>query len=148
MRNKPVNTIVNYRMLIALFLMFIIFFMVYLSFRSYKVEKFEETKIIKIVLVHASWCPHCTDYLKTGVFQQAGAAIASAPEFANKVQFEDIEFEAHKKRVEGLGVSGFPSIIATVTENGKERKILDFRANRESVQDITEFARSALAAGK
>jgi glucan phosphoethanolaminetransferase (alkaline phosphatase superfamily) len=147
MRNKQKN-IVDYRLLIALLLISIIFFMVYLSFRTYKVEKFEENNKIKIVLVHASWCSHCTDYLKTGVFQQAGAAITSAPEFANTIQFEDVEFEAHKKRVEGLGVSGFPSIIATKTENGKERKILDFRANRESIQDITEFARSALATGK
>jgi thiol-disulfide isomerase/thioredoxin len=139
----------NYRLPLAILLVVVLIGVAYLVYRTYKVEKFEETaKKVKIVLVHASWCPHCTDYLDSGVWGRSGDKIMANPEFAGRVQFSDIEYEANKAAVEKYGVSGFPSIIAV---NEKDEKILDFNSFRESpkpnrmnVDDIEAFAKAAL----
>ena len=140
----------NFKMIIALFLAVILLAVIYVTYRKYTVEKFEADKKVKIVLVHASWCPHCTDYIESGVFKRAGKEISNMSQFAGKVEFTDVEYEANKAQVEKYGVNGFPSIIAV---NEKGEKILDFtsfrndpKPDRSSIEDLTDFVEAALKA--
>jgi len=141
----------NQKMILAVLLVIAIFLIVFVSYRKFAVEKFESAeKKVNIVLVHASWCPHCTDYIQSGTFKVAGDKISAMPEFAGKVQFSDVEYEANKDRVDKYQVTGFPSIIAT---NSKDEKIMDFstfrkdpKPDRYAIEDITDFVEAALKA--
>jgi thiol-disulfide isomerase/thioredoxin len=144
-KSKPIN----YRMFLAALLIVIIFFLVFLSFRTYKVEKFiEAEKTVHIVLVYAEWCPHCHTYLKTKTFEQAKNKIMAMPEFKGKVDFDVVESDANPSRVKLLGITGFPSIVASVYEDGIEKKLSDFSGNRENIDDLTEFTRASLHSAK
>lgn len=143
----------NYRMLIGVLLAITLLFLVFLAFKNYKVEKFiQDSKKVTIILVHASWCPHCTDYIESGVYSKTAASLSKKPEYIGKVEFIDLEYEKNKKRVEALGVTGFPSIVAvTKDSDGKEVKILDFstfrsdpKPDRENPQDLEAFVKAAL----
>ncbi len=143
---KPVT---NYKMILGVLLVVAILFLVYLSFRNYKVEKFfADSCKVKVVLVHASWCSHCVKYIEKGTFKQAREVILAKEEFADKVCFEDLEYDANKEKVDKLGVTGFPSIIAV---NASGEKVLDFNSfregpkpDRDNMQDIEDFTRAAL----
>lgn len=143
----------NYRTILATILVVTLFFMVFLSFRNYKVEKFADSKKVRIVLVHANWCPHCTRYIDSGVYEKAKRLAAQNAELKDKVVFESVEHGADKARVENLRVSGFPSILATADVNGKESVLMDFsdfrskdgRANRDNPEHLLLFAKDAVA---
>jgi len=139
---------VNYSYILALFLVVVLLAITYLVYRTYKVEKFEAGAKVTVVLVHASWCPHCTDYIESGIFKKAADAIRANPELAGKVDFREVEYEQNKDKVDKYDVKGFPTIIAV---NSRDEKILEFNSfrdspkpNRNSIADLEEFAKKAL----
>lgn len=105
-----------------------------------KVDKFESEKL-KVMLFHASWCPHCRDYLSSGVWtQQLKNVVKTDPKFAGVVLM-DFEFEDNKQLAEKYNVDRFPYILAE-NSNGK---VYQFSGNRNNVEDLKDFILKSLA---
>jgi thiol-disulfide isomerase/thioredoxin len=98
-------------------------------------EKFTETKQTlkpKVVLVHASWCQHCVDYISSKKFDAANAKIGS------QVSFEKLDYDENKDLAKKYGVSSFPSIVG-ISTNGSVKQ---FEGNREDINALVAFASS------
>ena len=99
-----------------------------------KIEKFEEHKL-KICLYKATWCSHCTSFLKSNVFEDTYASIKNKKEYSDVV-FVTYDFDENKKLAEKYSVNSFPCIIA-VDGNGN---LLDtFDGDRYKKEELVKF---------
>ena len=104
---------------------------------SGNVEKFESRKLT-VMLFHATWCPHCVNYINSGKWEKS--------EKAAKSSFKAVEFEKHdfdkmdKAKANKYDVKSFPTILAE-DSNGR---IYRFQGNRDLEQHIVKFVSSAL----
>lgn len=102
-------------------------------------EQFTETnEKPKVVLVHASWCQHCNDYISNKKHGGKNAFDAAAATVGNKVVFEKLDFDENKDIAKQYGVSSFPSIVG-VKENSA---VKPFAGDREDVNALVAFANS------
>jgi thioredoxin-like negative regulator of GroEL len=118
--------------LVAFILLWVFFTFVY---KKQSKEKFTESKQKskpKVVLVHASWCQHCVDYISSKKFDDANAKIGS------QVTFEKLDYDENKALAKQYGVSSFPSIVG-VSTNGSVKQ---FEGNREDINALVAFASS------
>lgn len=104
-----------------------------------KIDRFEEQDKLKVMLFHASWCPHCVTYLAKRVFPDKLEASLKANNI-NGVKLESFEYDSNKALAERFGVNSFPSIVA-VNASGKQTP---FKGNRESVDELVAFIKKAL----
>jgi thiol-disulfide isomerase/thioredoxin len=88
---------------------------------------------LKICLYKATWCHFCTDYLKSGVFEDTYADVKGK---YNDVAFVTYDFDENKKLAEKYGIESFPSIIA-VDANGK--LLGNFEGDRMKKEDLVKF---------
>lgn len=89
----------------------------------------------KVLLFHAKWCGHCVEYLKNGTFDK----VTNSSDIKG-VSFIKYDADENKELVKKYDVHGFPTIIGI---NKKDQKV-EFTKNRESSQDLIEFANSLL----
>lgn len=100
---------------------------------SSKREGFSAEPKLKICLYKASWCSHCTDYLKSNVFENTYMDVKGKH---SDVVFATIDFDENKALAEKYNIDSFPSIIA-VDANGK---LLDtFDGDRYKKEDLVRF---------
>ena len=138
------------RLTFVAFLVVVLFFAVFVAYKMKKVEKFEEkvANTVKIVLVYAAWCPHCEDYLKTGMWDKVSKEIPAKPEFKDKVSFDKVDYDKDADAAKRYNVQSFPSIVAVRVKDGKTEvaKLLDFKGNRDSMAELEDFAAQSLIA--
>lgn len=109
----------------------------YILSGSKKIDRFTEASKPKLILFHASWCPHCTSYLnpKDG---SASVWTVELPKALKKesldVELVDYEYEKNKKITEEYNVNSFPTIVFE-----KEGKKTKFDGNRHDVNEIVKF---------
>jgi hypothetical protein len=97
---------------------------------------------VKMLLVHATWCPHCTSYLKSGVLARTFARGGLGQDLG--VAVELVDYDKETARAERYGVQSFPTVLAVDARSGK--KLAEFRGDRYDPGQLVEFARSAASA--
>lgn len=115
------------------------------SKKSPKIDRFTELEPrVTLKLFHASWCPHCVDYLKP---KDGSAPVwtdklpaALTKEKVEGVKLEEYEFEANKELADKYKVNSFPTIIGE-NPRGTVKK---FEGNRDSVEDLIKFAKELM----
>ena len=103
-------------------------------------EKFYEGTSPKVIIVHASWCKYCNDYLSNESYNGKNAFDAAATEVGDKVQFEKMDFDENKELASQYGVNSFPSIVGVDTNNN----VRTFSGNRDDVSALVDFANSLM----
>lgn len=117
-----------------------------------KIDRFaEESHTVKLILIHASWCGHCTNYLNESKPEDsiwitklpAALKEAKLDQSVMVVPHEETEYTTHESLAERYGVNSFPTIIG---ENIKTGKVEKFPAtkNRDNVDDLVAFAKGLL----
>lgn len=90
----------------------------------------------KLLLLHATWCPHCVQYMKSEAW------LTEIPkkigELKNKVVIQDFEYESNKALVDRYNVSGFPSLVVEKPDG----QFTIFEGNRESAEEVAAFVAS------
>lgn len=127
------------RIILALFVIFGIMLAIYIAYSNMK-EKFTNTTNFKVrvCLFYATWCPHCTKYMESGVFNQVANTVKKT---SDEIYFHEIDYEENKSLANKYDISGFPTIIA-IDANGK--LIKSFEGNRNNPRDLEEFAFTSL----
>jgi thiol-disulfide isomerase/thioredoxin len=92
----------------------------------------------KVVLVHASWCQHCVDYISNKKHDGKNAFDVATERVGSKVVFEKLDYDEHKDIAKQYGVSSFPAIVGVET-NGI---VKPFAGNRDDVSALVAFANS------
>lgn len=90
---------------------------------------------LKIILVFATWCGHCEKYIQSGVFTSISNDLKKNAKYADKVAFEQLDYDKNKAVATQYDVSSFPSIIAV-----KDGKVVGrFNGDRYSKAELIEF---------
>lgn len=95
-------------------------------------EKFYDSNIPKMMLFYATWCPHCEDYLSSGVFDKVGQ------KYNGEVNFEKIDYDQNKQLAEEYQVQSFPTLI--LLDNSKN--FYKFEGNRMNHEELANFINS------
>lgn len=107
--------------------------------RDTKKETFaEEKNKPKLVLVHASWCKYCVEYLAGTTHNGKNTFDAAAEKVGNKVVFEKLDFDENKELVNKYGVSSFPAIVGV----GSSGAVKQFEGDRDDLNAVVSFANS------
>jgi thiol-disulfide isomerase/thioredoxin len=107
--------------------------------RDTKKETFaEEKNKPKVVIVHASWCKYCVEYLSGTTHNGKSTFDAAAEKVGNKVDFEKLDFDENKELANKYGASSFPTIIG-VSSSGDVKQ---FDGDRDDLNAVVSFANS------
>lgn len=94
-----------------------------------------ETQGGQVLLFHATWCHHCVEYLKGGIFDN----IAKNPEVSG-ITFAKYDADEYKDLTKKYDVSSFPTIVGVK----KTGEIVPYTKDRDNINDLVEFAKSLL----
>lgn len=125
------------KMILFAFVLVILAYAVYMAYVDImknmpkRVESFEEPKV-KICLYKATWCSHCTNYLKSKVFEDTYASIKDKSEYKDVV-FATYDYDENKKLAEKYNINSFPSIIAVDSEGNYIDKFSGDRSNKDDI---------------
>lgn len=97
-----------------------------------------DTSKPKVVLVHASWCKYCVEYLSSKSQNGKNTFDAAADQLNGKVDFEKLDYDENKELANKYGVSGFPAIVG-IERNGT---VKPFNGDREDKSALVAFAKS------
>ena len=97
---------------------------------------------VRLVRVHATWCPHCTSYIKNGILSRTFARGGLGQDLGVRVEL--VDYDKDTARADKYGVQSFPTIIAVDAASGN--KLAEFRGDRYDPGQLVEFARSAASA--
>ena len=100
---------------------------------NYKKETFNETRL-KVLLIYAEWCGHCTRYRDTNKFMTTYDQIIKS-KFPGVV-FEEIDSDKNKSMLAKYDIKGFPTIIAVKSDG---TFISEFVGNRDLSDDLESF---------
>lgn len=104
-------------------------------------EKYEDARNTyntpKLILVHATWCKHCVEYLNDTKYDGKNAFDAAGDALQQQIRFEKLDFDENKELISGYGVSSFPSIVGIDTSGN----VKQFSGDRDNMDAIIEFAR-------
>jgi thiol-disulfide isomerase/thioredoxin len=92
----------------------------------------------KVMLVHASWCGHCVDYLASKKQDGKNTFDAAAEQLKGKVDFEKLDYDENKELANKYGVSSFPSIVGMDSKGG----VKPFSGDRDDLSALLSFAKS------
>lgn len=129
--------------ILIIFVLLIVAYAIYMAYTDImknipaekaKLEKFsgDEDKL-KICLYKATWCSHCTKYIKSNVFNDAYADVKGK---YNDVVFTTVDFDENKKLAEKYDINGFPTIIAV---DSKGNLLDTFTGDRSKKEDLMKF---------
>jgi thioredoxin 1 len=115
-----------HKILFVLFVIFIIFLIISIVFKkdiTPKEEQFHNKD--KLVLCHATWCPHCTSFVpKWQQFKKSNRF---------PIQVVDLESDRDKEEIKEYKVQGYPTVI--LVKDGKHIEYDDER----SEEGLTRF---------
>lgn len=95
----------------------------------------DEAPKLKICLFKATWCGHCTTYLKSNVFDDTYASIKDKNEYKGVI-FATYDFDQNKQLAEKYNINSFPSIVAVDSQGN----LVDtFEGDRYKKDDIVKF---------
>lgn len=115
-----------HKILFVLFVIFIIFLIISIVFKKNITPTEEQfNNKDKIVLCHATWCPHCTSFLPK--WQQ----FKKMNKFP--IQVVDLESDRDKDEIKEYKVKGYPTII--LVKNGQH---IEYNGDR-SLVSLKEF---------
>lgn len=144
--NKRVGLVITAFLVLALTIS--VYYIV--SAPTKKIDRFtQESYKVKLILIHANWCGHCTRYLNTDSPSNS-IWITKLPNALKEkkleasvmvVPHEETEFTSHEDLAERYGVNSFPTIIG---ENVVTGKVERFNGNRDNVDELIAFAQSLL----
>lgn len=104
-----------------------------------KKETFAEEKPKpKVVVVHASWCKYCVEYLSDTTHNGKSTFDAAAEKVRDKVDFEKLDFDENKELANKYGVSSFPSIVGIDSAG----VVKQFSGDRDDLNAVVAFANS------
>lgn len=127
------------KIVLAIFVVFGIMLALFLAYNQIQKEKFTQgTSKVRICLFYAEWCPHCTKYLESGVFESVANDTMSK---RNDVVFETIDYEQNKNLANKYDINGFPTIVS-IDANGN--KIKEFQEDRYNATKLQQFALESL----
>lgn len=117
-------------------------------FAEEELEAFEQddTKTAKIVLVYANWCPYCEEYLADKAKNSDKNVFDTVADKVKNVRFEKLDVAESKENqsiANSYGVQGYPTIVASHYDTTKKQyvKVATFEGNRNSVEELTAFAK-------
>lgn len=134
-------------MILTAVLVIVLSAIVVYMFSGKVVDRFEEAAAPRatLKLFHATWCPHCVNYLKPkdGSEPVWTVRLPAALKKANMtdVKLESIDYDKNKELANKYHVNGFPSIVG---ENAKG-EVKKFEGNRDSVEELIQFAKALRA---
>ena len=103
-----------HKILFILFIIFIIFLIISIVFKKNlvpKEEQFQNQNENRIVLCHATWCPHCTN------FKPAWDSFKQNNESKFPVKIMDLDSDRDSEEIKQYEVQGFPTVI--LVKNGE-----------------------------
>lgn len=129
------NTIM---ILIAIALLLVAITIFWQSTTSTIREKFEGGPKLTVMLFHATWCPHCVNYLKSGDWEnQQKTTVAKY----RTVKFDTIDFDKHPKdKSAKYMISSFPTIVAEDSTG----RVYHFLGDRSKPEHMGIFVDNAL----
>lgn len=134
----------HYKIILVIFLASLLFFAVYVAVNFKKstvlTESFEtrQQDVKTVALFHATWCGHCKDYNKSGVFERTSDICSKDETLKNKVVFKKYEYDENKDLANKCGINAFPTIIIM---DSKNKKIAEFEGDIYSSTKLIEFAK-------
>lgn len=122
------------KLALFVFVVAILGYAVYMAYTDIKKkERFTDGAKLEIALYKATWCGHCSQFLKSNVFEDVYADVKQK---YDDVVFATYDFDENKKLAEQYNVNSFPTIIA-VDKNGK---LLDtFDGDRYNKAELMSF---------
>lgn len=124
------------RMIILMFAIVSIAIAVFAVFNNSMIynntEKFYDNNLPKMMLFYATWCPHCEDYLNSGIFDKVGQ------KYNGEVNFEKIDYDQNKELAEEYNVQSFPTLV--LVDNSKN--FYKFEGNRMNHEELANFINS------
>lgn len=143
------NLVATETMLLYLLVSILVLALLYLVLRQaqarrVRCEGFQQAAAT-VLLVHADFCGHCKHYLEGGAFD--AFRDRTQKRHGGRVRVEKLRFEADRARVDRLGVSMFPTILALRGDGASgERLGGAFSGDRDSAADLDAYADAALRA--
>ncbi len=92
----------------------------------------------KVVLVHASWCKYCVEYLSSKTQNGKNTFDAVAEQMNGKVDFEKLDYDENKELANKYGVTSFPTIVGIERSGG----VKPFDGDRDDMPALLAFAKS------
>lgn len=88
---------------------------------------------VKLIFFHATWCPHCVDYMKSSTWKD------ELPAELKKlgVTIKDYEYEENKKLVDKYNISSFPTLVVEEADGQTHR----FEGDRSNAQEVVDFVK-------
>ena len=127
--------------IISILLVIVIVAVIAVYFFKNKKENFDNnTPKLQIALFKAEWCGHCTNYLKSNVFNDA---YTKAKDQYPGVVFITYDFDSNKELASKYNVNSFPTIIA-VDSDGKY--LTKFNGDRTNTDELVKFVKDNMQA--
>jgi thiol-disulfide isomerase/thioredoxin len=132
------------KVLLFAFIAVVVFATLWITVKFVSVKKTKETfaegdtSKPKVVLVHASWCKYCVEYLSSKSSNGKNTFDAAADQLNGKVDFEKLDYDEKKELANKYGVSSFPAIVG-VERNGT---VKPFNGDRDDIPALVAFAKS------
>ena len=128
-----------YKIILFAFVALILSYALYMTFsdikKNMKRESFAQDPKpnLKICLFKAEWCHHCTQYIKSNVYNDL--FLNGDGKYENVV-FATIDADKNQDMVKQYNINGFPTIVA-IDQSGK---LIDtFNADRNNKDDLIKF---------
>lgn len=131
------------KIILATFIIFGIMLALFLAYNGIQRESFSQSPSkVRICLFYAEWCPHCTKYLQSGVFESVANDTMSQ---RKDIIFETIDYEQNKNLANKYNINGFPTIVSIDSQGNK---IKEFQEDRYNADKLQKFALESLASTK